>query len=70
MTKTAHHVADIDRLIRLPEVLKRTGKSRTSWLDDVRLGKAPAPVKIGARAVAYSEQAINQWIADRLAQRC
>lgn len=53
------------RLIRLPEVLVRTGIGRTSWLVAVRAGSAPAPVRIGARAVAWDEAAIEQWIASR-----
>lgn len=56
-----------DSLIRLPRVLERTGHKRTSWLELVRAGLAPAPVPIGERAVAWSSNAIDAWIAERKA---
>ena len=43
-----------DRLIRLPEVLHIRGESRSSFYAKVKRGQAPVPIKIGARAVAWS----------------
>lgn len=57
------------RLIRLPEVLSRTGKGRTSWLDAVKSGAAPRPVKIGARSVAWDSCEVDNWIANRPSAR-
>ena len=49
-------------LIRLPEVLKRTGFGN-SWIYRlIKDGKFPAPVKIGTRAVAFVESEIDAWI--------
>lgn len=56
-----------DSLQRLQRVLERTGHKRTSWLEMVKRGEAPAPIRIGTRAVAWSEQAITAWIEDRKA---
>jgi predicted DNA-binding transcriptional regulator AlpA len=58
-----------DRLIRLPEVLRRTGMSR-SWLyDAMRTGSFPTPVRIGERAVAWHEADLTQWLASRVRAR-
>lgn len=54
------------RLVRLPEVLDRVGYKRSRFLDLVRLGVFPRPVKLGARAVAWPESQIDALV-DRLA---
>lgn len=58
-----------DRLIRLPEVLARTGASKSSWYEKVAHGEAPASIKIGARAVAWSHNEIVKYIERLKAQR-
>lgn len=50
-------------LLRLPDVLKRYPVSRSSWLQGVKEGRHPAPVKIGARAVAWKSSDIAALIA-------
>lgn len=54
------------RLIRLPEVLDRVGISRSSIYSRISDGTFPAPIKVGARSVAWLESAIDEWISDRL----
>lgn len=56
-------------LIRLPEVVRRTGRSRSRIYDDIKAGTFPAPVKIGARAIAFPLEEINLWIESRMAAR-
>lgn len=51
-------------LIRFPEVIKRTSKSRASIYVDVDRGTFPKPVKLGPRSVAFFEDEINQWLED------
>lgn len=51
-----------DGLLRLPEVLAAYPVSRSTWLDGVRTGRFPAPVKIGARAVAWRAPDIRALI--------
>lgn len=54
-----------ERFLRLPAVLELTGRGRTAWLDDVKAGKAPAPIKMGsASAWLFSE--VTAWMADRI----
>lgn len=51
-----------ERMLRRPEVERRTGKSRSSIYQDVQKGKFPAPVRVGQRAVAWRESDIIRWI--------
>ncbi|EAB8412894.1 AlpA family transcriptional regulator [Salmonella enterica subsp. enterica] len=52
----------IQSLIRLPEVLKRTGFGKAWIYRLISEGRFPAPVKIGTRAVAFVESEIDEWI--------
>lgn len=54
-----------DRMIRLPEVIKLTGKSRSSIYEDVVKGKFPDSYKIGSRSVAWKLSEIQSWIEER-----
>ena len=54
-----------ERILRLPEVIKRTGRSRSSIYSDMSVGEFPNSVKLGARAVGWTESSINQWIDDK-----
>ena len=56
-TDTTNH-----SLIRLPEVLKRTGFGKAWIYRLISEGRFPAPVKIGVRAVAFVESEIDAWI--------
>jgi len=59
-----HHKSE--RLLRLPAVLDRVGYKRSRFLDLVRQGVFPRPVKLGARAVAWPESVVDDLV-DRLA---
>ncbi|ELS2572015.1 AlpA family transcriptional regulator [Salmonella enterica] len=50
------------RLIRLPEVLERTGFGKAWIYRLISKGRFPAPVKIGIRAVAFVESEVDEWI--------
>ncbi|MBZ2169039.1 helix-turn-helix transcriptional regulator [Marinobacter sp. F4216] len=56
----------IERMLRRPEVEVITGRSRSAIYEGMANGTFPKPVKIGARAVAWPESVIRQWIADRM----
>ena len=60
-----HH----ENLLRLKEVCRRTGKSRSDVYRHIAAGRFPAPVKLGVRASAWVESEINAWIAERIADR-
>ncbi|MBW0871095.1 helix-turn-helix transcriptional regulator [Citrobacter amalonaticus] len=49
-------------LIRLPEVQRRTGYSK-AWIYRLMVQKRfPSSIKIGARAIAFIESEIDDWI--------
>ncbi|KAF0231747.1 MAG: Phage transcriptional regulator [Desulfovibrionaceae bacterium] len=52
-----------ERLLRLPAVLDRVGYKRSRFLDLVRIGVFPRPVKLGARAVAWPESQIDALVS-------
>jgi prophage regulatory protein len=54
------------RFLRLPQVKHRTGFSRSSIYAKVALGQFPAPVNLGARAVAWIDSEIEEWIRNRV----
>jgi prophage regulatory protein len=55
-----------ERLIRLPEVEKLTGLRRAHIYGLARRGLFPRPVKIGARASAWRESLVRDWINERI----
>ena len=57
------------RLLRLPAVLEKTGKTITGWYQEVRERTAPQPVPIGRRTVAWLESEVDAWIEARVADR-
>lgn len=56
-------------LERLPSVKARTGLSRSEIYRRSATGDFPQPVKLGAKASAWSSAEIDNWIAARLAER-
>ena len=54
------------RLPRLPEVLARTGMSRSAIYVRLDQGRFPKPVSLGARAVGWIESEVDEWIRDRI----
>jgi prophage regulatory protein len=58
----------MSKLIRLPEVQRRTGYSK-AWIYHMMSSVAfHQPVKIGSRAIAFIESEIDEWINQRIAE--
>jgi predicted DNA-binding transcriptional regulator AlpA len=48
---------------RLPTALQFTAISRSTWLDLVKAGEAPAPIKVpGRRVVVWNAREVRQWM--------
>ncbi|MFE0502303.1 helix-turn-helix transcriptional regulator [Lysobacter soli] len=56
-------------LERLPSVKRRTGLSRSEIYRRIAAGTFPAAVKLGERASAWHSAEVDQWIAERIAER-
>lgn len=76
MTVTAlappQSAAPPDSLLRLPEVVRRTGLSKSAVYQLIRDNRFPAPLPLyGQRARAWAESEVSVWIAERIANaRC
>ena len=49
--------------LRLSEVIRRTGLSRSTIYLRANKGTFPAPLKIGVRAIAWLEAEIDAWLS-------
>lgn len=58
----------LQSFLRLKQVKLQTGLSRSWIYEAIRRGDFPAPISIGARAVAWTEQSIADWQALRIEQ--
>ena len=67
----SHHVElqQVGSLLRLKEVCRRTGKSRSDIYRCVTEGTFPRPVKLGERASAWVESEAVDWILARIHER-
>ena len=55
------------RIVRLPHVLARTGLSRSTIYVRLAEGSFPRPVQLGARAVGWIEEEVDEWIRQQVA---
>ena len=54
------------RFLRLPEVMARTGLSRSTICVRLDQGRFPRPVSLGGRAVGWIEAEVDEWIRERI----
>ena len=57
------------RILRRPEVEKKTGFKRSHIYSLMNQGKFPRTVPIGVRAVGWDSIEVDQWLAKRRAAR-
>ena len=54
-----------ERILRRPEVEARIGLSRSTLYAMMVAGEFPQPLRLGKRAVGWSESAISEWLESR-----
>jgi prophage regulatory protein len=54
------------RAMRLPDVMSKTGLSRTHTYRLVKQGNFPAPHKLSERVTVWNEAEIDAWLAEKL----
>jgi prophage regulatory protein len=59
----------IEEMLRLRDVLRATGRSKSQLYLDIENGRFPAGVQIGARAVAWPASEVRAWQQARIAER-
>ena len=53
-------------ILRLRQVMARTGLSRSTIYERIQAGEFPAQIALGARAVGWLEADIDAWIAGQV----
>jgi prophage regulatory protein len=56
-------------ILRLPQVMQATGRSRSQIYDDIANGLFPGPIAIGPRASGWLEDEVVGWQEERIAER-
>lgn len=54
------------RFLRLSEVKHLVGLGRSAIYQRVKAGEFPAPISLGARAVAWTSDSISTWMDARI----
>lgn len=57
------------RLIKLTEVMNRTGMAKSTIYKYMDEGSFPKNVKLGVRSVAWVEGEIYEWITEKIKHR-
>ena len=57
------------QLLRLPEVLIRTGLGRSTIWALIAQGRFPRQVKLSERSSAWVDAEVDAWVAQRVAMR-
>ena len=53
-------------ILRLPQVMARTGLSRSTIYLRISKGQFPKPISLGGRAVGWIEEEINSWLDEQI----
>ncbi len=53
-------------ILRLPQVIARTGLSRSTIYAKVAAGKFPEPINLGGRAVGWLADEVEAWLVARV----
>ena len=61
--------AIVERLIRINEVLRICGLSRSSLYANIQRGDFPAQVKLSSKASAWLYSEVSAWVTARAAER-
>jgi len=54
-------------ILRLPDVKKRTGLSRSALYLKINQGSFPRPIKLGTKAVGWLEAEVQAWLEQQIA---
>ena len=57
------------RVLRLPEVINKTGLGRTTLWRMTAEGQFPASISLGGKAIGWIEAEIDGWIEMRMSAR-
>ena len=55
----------VDSMVSMGELINRLGLSRSTIYKMVEDGTFPAPIKIGARRIAWKVASVDDWLEER-----
>jgi prophage regulatory protein len=55
----------MSRIIKLPEVLRKTGLGRSLILKLSGIGEFPRKIKLTAKSIGWLESEVDEWIEER-----
>lgn len=53
-------------VLRLVQVMAKTGLAKSTIYDHIRRGTFPKPIKLGDKVVAWLESEIDEWLFEQL----
>lgn len=59
----------MDSILRLPDVIQRTGLSKSTIYLWMKQGTFPSTVSLGPRSVGWLQSEIDNWIRERFESR-
>lgn len=57
------------RILRLKDVIEKTGLARSTIYKYVDAGTFPEPIPLGGRSVGWVDSEVHQWIAEKIENR-
>jgi len=57
------------RIIRKPEVKRKTGLPNSTIYELISQGKFPKQIKLSARSSGWLESEVEEWIAEKISER-
>jgi len=57
------------KMLRIADVLERTGLSRRTLYGEISEGRFPKPVQLTSRCVGWPEADVSAWLEERVAKR-
>jgi prophage regulatory protein len=69
LLQVMHAMKTPQKIIRLPETIKKTGLSRSTIYSLEAQGNFPQKIKLSDRAMGHLESEVDDWIAKKAAAR-
>jgi len=57
------------RILRIQEIVQKTGLSRRTVYTEISEGRFPKPVQLSSRRVGWPEDEVDAWLAEKVTHR-
>lgn len=57
------------RILRFPDVVRKTGMSKSDIYGRIRRNEFPEPVQLGPRSIGFVEREVNGWLHGLISKR-